>query len=314
MLTTVFYFVLNMSLASCLVIVALLGIRAVKPLPRRWVYPLWGLAFFRLMMPFTLPTDWSLFNLTGSLVKRLVTIETVIPVPRPTWNLTAMNWIGAAEQYAPLVFKTESLRQVFSVAALVWIIVAVAGLATAVILYVLTRAELNKAQLIEGNLYHADTVTSPVLIGLIRPKIILPSSLDPDSAEGRMVLAHEQVHLHRRDNLWRLLAIGLACLHWFNPLAWVMLRAFFTDMELATDELVVKKFAPAQRRSYAKALLRFSDTKPTLVSAGFGHSGVRVRVTNVLNYRRLTLIGAIASAGFLALVTLVLLTNPGLRG
>ena len=75
MLDTVFYLLLNMSLASCFVIAALLLVRQIKPLPRRVVYPLLILAFFRLVMPFSFPTSWSLFNFTGGLVKRLVTVE-----------------------------------------------------------------------------------------------------------------------------------------------------------------------------------------------------------------------------------------------
>ena len=325
MLDTVFYFLLNMSLASCFVIAALLLVRLIRPLPRRIVYPLWALAFFRLVTPFTLPTGWSLFNFTGGLVKRLITVEmavqsgtpapttTPLPVQAPgqgQGSLWAMNMIGAAEQYAPIEYKTESLRQVFQTASMTWAVVAAAALAAAFILYALTRKELAQAVRIKEGLYRSDLLLSPMLAGLFRQRIIIPASLDPDSAEGRMVLAHEHVHKRRLDNLWRLLAICIACAHWFNPLAWVMLKSFFADMEQSCDEAVIKKYNAEERKAYAGALLRFAEGKRASVSAAFGHSGVKLRIVNVLNYKRLTLAGVAASSAFLLIVALVLITNP----
>jgi len=317
MLETVFYLVLNMSIASSFVIVALLLIRQIRPLPRRVVYPLWTLAFFRLVMPFTLPTQWSLFNFTGSLVKRLVTIETVTqglaPVPESS-ILASMNIVGAVEQYAPIEYKTETLRQVFTTASAIWAIVAAAMLLTAIILYMLTRTELKKAVHIKANLYRSDMLFSPVLVGLLRPKIILPASLDPDSTEFRMILAHENTHRRRLDNLWRLLGICIACLHWFNPFVWIMLKAFLVDMEQSCDEVVIHSYTEEDRRAYAGTLLRFAEDKRLLVSTAFGGSGIKVRIVNVLNYRKLTLLGAVASSIFLMVVVIVLITNPQWQG
>jgi beta-lactamase regulating signal transducer with metallopeptidase domain len=317
MLDTVFYFILNMSVASCFVITALLLIRQIRPLSRRVVYPLWILAFLRLVMPFSFSSGWSLFNYTGGLIKKLITVETVrqrmVPLPTPS-NLLTMNFIGAAEQYAPIEYKTESLRQVFSVASVIWAIAAAAMLLTAIILYLLTRKELKKAVHIKGGLYRSEMLLSPVLMGLIRPKIILPQTLDPDSAECRMVLAHENIHKRRLDNLWRLLGIGITCLHWFNPFAWIMLKAFFADMELSCDEAVIKKYNLEERKVYAGALLRFAEDKRMLVSTAFGRAGVKVRIVNVLNYKKLTLVGAVASSLFLIAVAVILITNPQLGG
>jgi len=317
MLDTVFYFILNMSFASCFVIAALLLIRQIKPLPRRVVYPLWVLAFFRLVMPFTLPTGFSLFNFTGRLVKRLITVETVTRgfIPPPASDaLSAMNMIGAAQRYAPVEYRTESLRQVFTTASAAWAVVAVAALLAALILYALTQKELREAVPVEDGLYRSSILLSPVLSGIIRPKIILPASLDPQGAEGRMVIAHENVHKRRLDNLWRMLAIPITCLHWFNPFAWIMLKAFFSDMEQSCDEAVVRKFSMDERRAYAGTLLRFAERQRVVAATAFGQSGVKTRVVNVLNYRKLTLIGAAISSLVLLALAAALITNPRLRG
>ncbi|MCL1809664.1 MAG: peptidase M56 BlaR1 [Clostridiales bacterium] len=314
MLGTVFYFILNMSIASCFVIAALLLVRQIRPLPRRIVYPLWSLAFFRLLMPFSFSTEWSLFNFTGSLVKRLITVESGSTPLAESIRLSAMNSIGAAEQYVPIEYKTETLRQIFTAASAVWAVIAAAALLTSAILYALTRKELEKAVCVKGNVYCSEMLLSPVLSGLLRPKIILPDSLDPGSPECQMVLAHEKTHIRRLDNLWRLIGIGTTCLHWFNPLAWVMLKSFISDMELSCDEAVVKKYGSEERKAYASALLRFAEDKRLLVSAAFGQGRVKLRIVNVLDYRRLTLAGAVASSLFLVVVAVVLVTNPQIGG
>lgn len=310
-----FYYILNMSLTSSFIIIAMMLLRLFKPLPKRIVYPLWIFAFFRLVFPFALSSKWSLFNYTGKLVKRLITVETVGPLHGlEKWSF--MNMIGAAERYTPIVYRTESLRRIFTIGSTLWVITAIALLLAACILYILTLSELKKSVKIKGNLYRSEMLLSPILTGIVRPKIILPIGLDPDSTEGRMVLAHEDIHRKRLDNLWRVLAIIIACVHWFNPLVWLMLKAFLSDMELSCDETVMSKgkYSIEERKAYASALLNFSEDKRILISTAFGQTGVKVRIVNVLNYKRLTVIGAVASAIFLLVLALVLITNPGIGG
>ncbi len=315
----IFYLILNMSFAACFVIAAILLLRLFKPIPRCFVYPLWALAIFRLAAPVALTSRWSLFNFTGGLVKRLVTLETItygtVPVPESD-NLLMMNMVGAAESYTPIEYKTEALRNIFIIGSAVWAIIAAASLLAALTLYVLTRRELKKATQIKDNIYCSDMVLSPVLIGVFRPRIILPAGLDTDSEGGRMILEHENVHRRRIDNLWRIFAIGISCIHWFNPLVWVMLKMFFEDMEHSCDEAVIRhgRYNSEECRNYAATLLRFAEDKRLLISSAFGRSCVKSRILNVLNYKRMTVIGAIVSAALLLALTFVLVTNPSLRG
>ena len=308
-----FYYLVNMSLAASAVIVALLLIRLIRPLPRRVIYPLWALAFLRLAVPVSPSAGWSLFHLAGGLVRRVIPLEMMMPGANPSplqWS--TMNFAGAAQSYAPLIYKTELLRSIFTVGSAVWAIVALAALLAMAVLYTLTLAELRQAAPLRGDLYRSDAVLSPVLVGVFRTKIILPPGLDPDSPQGQLILAHEQVHRQRRDNLWRALSIGIVCVHWFNPLAWVLLRAFLADMEFSCDEAVLRqgKYTSQQRKEYASALLHFAEDKRFLFSAAFGQSAVRVRIIHALNYRRMTWIGAIATAAFVLALALALLSNP----
>ncbi len=307
MLDTVFYFILNMSIAACFVIAVLLLVRRMR-FPRKVMYLLWGIAFLRLVMPFAFAASWSLYNITGGVVQRLITLQEITGVAGGE-NLLVMNMIGAAEQYAPLTYRTETLRQVFVTASLVWAIIAAALVITLIVLYRLTRKELRGAEHVRDNIYRSEMLLSPVIIGVFRPRIIIPPSLDPDSEEGRMIIAHERTHQRRLDNLWRLIAIVITCLHWFNPLCWVMLKSFLTDMEHACDEAVVRGYDAERRKKYAGLLLNFAQNR-MLISTAFGSSAVKVRIVNVLNYKKLTLMGALASAAFILTVAAVLLTNP----
>lgn len=313
MLQTLFYFLLNMSLNAVFIICAILLIRNIKAIPKRLTYFFWVVAFARLCIPFSLSSKWSIFNYTGGLIKRVIAVDSIINNPQ-IHGMTMTNFIGAVNNYTPAVFKTDALREVFNVGAFAWLIVSIAALLTMVILYSLTNAELKKAILIRDNIYLSDMLLSPVLMGVFRSRIVLPVSVAIDSPEAQMAIAHENVHKKRYDNLWKTLGLVIACFHWFNPFVWIMLKHFFADMELSCDEVVVKDYDTKARKAYASALVSFADDKRFLISSAFGKSSIKVRIVNVLNYKRFTLIGTVASAVFLLAVAVVLITNPQLRG
>lgn len=104
-------------------------------------------------------------------------------------------------------------------------------------------------------LYHAAFVNSPLLIGLIRPVILIPRGSTPPE-ELRLILRHELCH-HRRHDLWcKALALGATVLHWFNPLAYCLARAISTDCEMACDDAVLKGASAPERKQYVKTILK----------------------------------------------------------
>jgi beta-lactamase regulating signal transducer with metallopeptidase domain len=98
--------------------------------------------------------------------------------------------------------------------------------------------------------------SSPALVGLLRPRVALPVDFEQrfTPAERELILAHEQVHRDRLDNLWNLLACALTALHWWNPLAWWAQRRFRNDQEIACDAAVLAA-RPGMRATYTRALL-----------------------------------------------------------
>lgn len=299
MKSDVFYWVLNMSLHGSLLCLIVLLLRRIRRLPRGFVYGLWSLPFLRLVLPVGLNSPLSIMRLLEKMGTRRVTTYD-LPIP-----YSAMNSVHFAEGYAPVTYETNVLTGTMETLALIWLIVACACALAAAILYLCTRDELRELQPRE-DYYLSGSVTAPALYGVLRPKILLPLGTPEEVLP--YILLHENVHRRRWDNLWRAVAILTCCLHWFNPLCWLSLKYFLQDMELSCDATVLKKLGEEEKKSYALALLETAQRRSLFVSA-FGGASLRLRVENVLAYRRLTLLSAIAFAALFAVIALVLLTN-----
>jgi beta-lactamase regulating signal transducer with metallopeptidase domain len=213
----------------------------------------------------------------------------------------------AASTYEPLTYKTNLLEDFFRIGSVIWSIIAVAAMLAMMIMYYLTKTELRKATHLRDNVYSSRLVDTPTVYGIIKPKIVLPDGVEKEQLV--YILAHERVHIRRHDNIWRMLAILTACVHWFNPLIWWFLKAFLTDTELACDTAAVKRMKEEERKNYAKTLLAFASREKTVFASAFGSSKVRVRIENILTYRKLTLISTISFVGMGLMIAYLLLTN-----
>ena len=306
MLAELFYWVLNVSIIGSFAGLAVLALRRIKRLPRLMVCSLWVLPLLRFWIPFGIANKYSLLNVVSQFTTRTVVVWDPAPAG-PEFTMT--NAVMAAESYFPVIYKTASLEAVFRAASLLWIIVAAAAVIAAVLLYALTKSELKSAEHIEGDIFKSNKIVVPAVYGIIRPRIILPAAL----AQGDIgyILMHERVHMRRRDNLWRVVAVVTACVHWFNPLVWVLLKYFFADMELACDEKVVQELDEARVGEYASAVLSASSGKAFFASA-FGGAKTKVRIENILSYKKLTAIASLCFAALVFAVAVILMTNaPG---
>ena len=303
MLTDLFYWVLNISILGGITGLLVALLRRIPRLPRFAAYLLWGLPLLRFWLPFGVASHFSLL----SLVSKYAT-KTVVIWHRTTGEpiLSSTNVTQYAENYFPITFKTNLLETIFETAAVVWAILAAAAILASFALYFLTKRELRDAKHIKGNLWTSDKITSPAVYGIFHPRILLPAWIS--ERDLPYILAHESTHIRRRDNLWRVVAVVTACVHWFNPLAWLFLRWFFADMELACDAKVLKRLGNARSKEYAAALLNCAAGKSHFASA-FGGARIRVRIENILSYKKISLLSALACGAFLAAVAFVLITN-----
>ena len=302
-LSEIFYWVLNMSIVGGITGVIVAIMRKLSGVPRFTVYLLWCLPLIRLWVPFGIASRWSLLNLISHYTTKTVVLWERAP---GTPELSMSNSLQAASGYFPVVYKTELLKNVFEAASVIWAIAAAAAILTVVSLYILTKREIRGARYLRDNIWTSDKITSPAVYGVFKPRVLIPDGM----AETNMpfILAHERVHIRRRDNMWRMAAVITACIHWFNPLSWIFLRWFFTDMELACDTKALRNLGEDKGHEYAAALLACAAGKSRFASA-FGETKIRMRIENILSYKKLTVLSAAAFGALAAAVAFVLSTN-----
>ena len=299
--TDLFYWLLNMSLTASGVGLVLLGLRRVRRLPSFAIYSLWSLVLLRLVVPFSVATRVSLLNLIASLTSRSV------GVPGNSSPYTTVNYIMAASDYAPVLYKTPTLERVFETAAVVWGVGAVVVWVLLIGLYVLSRRSLRGAKPLGEGVFESDRVDTPLVVGVFRPRILVPAGIDPETL--RWALLHERVHLRRRDNLGRAVALAVCGLHWFNPLVWIFLRAFLQDMESACDAGVLRGLPEAEKKAYARSLLAYATRGTVSPVPAFGGGNVRKRIGLLLSYRSYTLAALVGFVVLWVAIAIALLTN-----
>lgn len=302
MLQELFYWVFNMSIVAGITTGIIALIRMVKRIPRRMVALLWLIPALRMIVPLGLSSPYSLM----SMLSRITTKTVVVYQPSQDVSFSMMNMTMAANSYFPITYKTNILHDVFATASIVWIIVALAILLLLAVLYVTTLRELKDSEHWRENIYLSEKVTSPAVYGIILPRIVLPITWANRDLD--LVLIHEQTHIRRGDNLWRMLGFTLAAVHWFNPLSWIFLKMLLTDLELACDEGVLVKLGADRRKEYALSLLD-SKTGTNVFASAFGGAKIRTRIENILSYRKMKWISLVAFAGLILAISYVLLTN-----
>lgn len=111
-----------------------------------------------------------------------------------------------------------------------------------------------------------DDTYGPCTIGFFRQKIVIPESfpLHPDFV---MVYKHEGAHLKNHDNLVKLLCLLVLCVHWMNPVAYLLLLLYIDTAEIVSDSAAVEGYPKDKRKDYAKLLVleaSTSDIRPVV--------------------------------------------------
>ena len=285
-MTAIFERVLNMSLTGSIVIaVVLLARLLLRRAPKIYSYMLWAVVLFRLLCPISLSAGLSVLKplpVTTSQGLSTVTYRPVEPV------IPASGEIGqedARPEPAETV-KAETGLQAMTLAAAVWLTVGGALAGCSLVQYIVLRRKLREAAPYRGEVYLSDSIATPFVMGVIAPKIYLPS--DTPIAERRFIIAHERHHLHRGDPLWKLLGYLALCVHWFNPLVWLAFFLGGKDMEMSCDEAVLNRLGEDIRADYSQALLRLATHKRLIAGMplAFGEGETKGRVRNMARWRR----------------------------
>ena len=320
--------IINMSISASWLILAVLILRLVLKKAPKWVnILLWGIVAIRLICPITIESPISLIPNTignGELVSNWMDdyIDDIdIHHPDSVYYDAAIGAgrepISDGEGGYYVVTKHDQLGEpatientVMPVLSVVWASGMVVFALYTFISYFRLRRKLDTAVLCRDNIYQSENVSSPFVLGIIKPKIYLPFKMDSQDLEH--VVAHEQAHIRRKDHWWKPLGFLLLTIHWFNPLMWLAYVLLCRDIELACDEKVIKELGNEQRADYTQALVACSVNRRMIAACplAFGEVGVKERVKSVMNYKKpafwVIILAVIACVG----VAVCFLTNP----
>ena len=300
---SLFWQVVRLSLTAGWMILVLLALRPLlKKAPRRFSCLLWGLVAIRLALPFSFESRVSMVPQAAAAPQKIA----------QTLNPGQMNWVSPAALTANPLPAAEAAAPAFSPASLIplaWGLGIAAMLLYAAVSYFRLSRQVRLSAPAGKRVYRCDTISTPFILGIVNPKIYLPSDLDERTAVS--VLAHEQAHLRRGDHLWKPLGYVLLSIYWFNPLCWVAYFLFCRDVEQACDEAVIERMDTQQKKDYSAALLACAaPNRVQVCPLAFAEVGVKQRIAGVLNYRK-PKFWVVALAALLCVsLTAGLLTDP----
>ena len=264
-----------------------------KHLPRGIFPTLWCAAAVRLLLPITIPTHlsvWNLLHTPATAQANGVISDVLTPFPSLATNSITEPAADAA-----------GIRPML----LVWLVCAILLAAYFVIGYACMVRRFRGTRLApqpsidalldrfrfsrDPRICMSNSHRAPLTFGVFRPTVLLPEDLPVGDAQFQLILAHELAHIRRKDCLRKLLLTVCLCLYWWNPLVWLMVWLANRDMELACDEAVLRALGPDCKKAYALTLLDMAQQNPKSapLCSGFAKSSAEERIRAILSFKRI---------------------------
>ena len=311
-MAAVFLKLLNLSISASWLVLAVLVLRLISKRSPKWVNVLlWGIVALRLVLPFSIESALSLIPSAETVSPAAVQFA---PAPTITSGVSVIDNAvnpSLSEHFAAV--PTASVNPLYvwtEIAGWVWLIGLGAMLLYALVSYLRLRRRVSVSLPIQDHIYLCDAISSPFILGVVKPRIYLPSGLD--EVQRQNVLAHEQAHLARRDHWWKPLGFALLAVYWFNPVLWLAYTLLCRDIELACDERVIRTMDKSAVKTYSTVLLACSMPRKAVITCplAFGEVGVKERVRNALYYKKPAFWVVAASVAVCVVVAVCFLTNP----
>ena len=311
-MAAVFLKLLNLSISASWLVLAVLVLRLVSKRSPKWMNVLlWGIVALRLMLPFSIESALSLIPSAETVSPAVVQFD---PAPTITSGVSVIDNAvnpSLSEHFAAVPTASVNPLYVWAyLAGWVWLIGLGAMLLYALASYLRLRRRVSVSLPIQDNIYLCDAISSPFILGVVKPHIYLPSGLD--EVQRQNVLSHERAHLARRDHWWKPLGFALLAVYWFNPVLWLAYTLLCRDIELACDERVIRTMDESAVKTYSTVLLACSMPRKAVITCplAFGEVGVKERVKNALHYKKPAFWVVAASVAVCVVVAVCFLTNP----
>lgn len=302
-MTGIFLKLVSMSIAASLLILVIMALRLLlKRAPKSIICALWALVGIRLLCPFSWQSHLSLVPekvASGSLVSDFA--DSFVERDISYYEVTVKDEASVPETAEDILVP---------VLTAIWLLGAFILWLYAVLSCIRLRRRVSEGVRQSYRVWLCDRIDTPFILGIVRPRIYLPSSLC--QAQLAPVLAHENAHLKRRDHWWKPLGYALLTLYWFNPLCWAAYILLCRDIEMACDERVIRDMNAEEIKYYAETLLACSISRRSIAACplAFGEVEVKERVKKVLHYKRPAFWLILAAVAACIAAAVCFLTNP----
>lgn len=326
MLDALYLQILDMNRVASIVILVVMVARLFLKKAPKWIsYALWAVVLVRLLCPISLETAVSIVPEVGSVTEEYTLADE--PISFAGAGVAVYHAVGDAingglgVQQIPtteIEEETGMIRYVTTDWWSVWILfgkyIWVTGMVGmtlySVIAYGKLRRKLQISVSLRENIFIADDISSPFVIGFLKPRIYLPCGLGEQ--EQSYIILHEQYHIRRFDHVIKGLAFFALTLHCFNPLVWVAFVLACRDMEMSCDEAVLHQLGDDIRAEYATSLLKLATGRRIIAGTplAFGEGDTRGRIKNIANWRKPTVWVVLVAVVACIALAVCLLTDP----
>ena len=309
MLKNIFVYLLHNSIAVCVVILTVFAVRLfLRRAPKKYSYILWSIVGIYLLCPIRLSSPISIYSLINNVSDTFLEHHS-LPLNAKNFadknktyneknqktkdsnkskfdNVSSTNKNQKTKQNQNNTAGTENISQSLTVTttAYIWLCGCIVLLVRNLFLIWRTKQTVLMAIRRKDNIYESECISTPFVIGIVRPKIYIPFNLSEQERE--YILKHEQYHIRRKDQIIKICAYILCVIYWFQPLIWFAYFVMIRDMEMSCDEYVLKNSKSDIRAAYSTSLLKLA-TKTEDFNAGlpaFGESDIRKRVKNIMKF------------------------------
>ena len=140
------------------------------------------------------------------------------------------------------------------------------------------------------HIYLCPFVSSPMMIGIIKPKILLPT-VELAQDELCFILKHELMHYKRKDLLYKYLILGATALHWFNPVVFLIAKAVNVLCETSCDTEILQGEDMDTRQFYGETIIdvvKYQSNLKTVLSTTFygGKNSMNKRISSIMDTRK----------------------------
>lgn len=314
----------QMSVAGGVLILFIVVIRAlaIHRLPKTTFLALWMIAALRLLLPFSIPLPFNIhigLDVFSDVVQEL-----------PSGNIASTLPGDSPPSYDIGTAVPSPATEHISTFEILWL-VGVLLLAiyfsisyfrsmrkfrmsipdnTPYIQNWLTAHQISRPLAVRSS----DLISSPLTYGILHPVILLPKKLDRnDQAALKYVLTHEYVHIRRFDAITKILFAAVLCIHWFNPLVWVMYVLANRDMELSCDAWVIRMLGEKNRSSYALMLIKMEEQRSGMsaLCSHLGKNAISERIEAIMKFKKTSILACAFALVLVVGATTAFATSTG---